>query len=396
VDPVALGSTGLAVKFPREGIPGDYWIIAARPSTPEEVTPWDLSTVGGVPPHGPRRFYAPLALLSWGHSGASVTVSDCRTKLRRLCEDICCTVSVGDGERSFGQVNDLSDAIDLVPDGGKICLLPGRHESSAVLNGRNNIIIEGCGANSVLVSPTPASDDEATEDPESFYAPVLKILDSSNIRVRNLRVEAHSAVGISVEANSLALHCHVLLEDLQIFSTGSVNGGNGVYEYVAPCVAVLAASDVEIRNCDLEQDAAAGISEAVVLGGNRLRLIDSRVKAPVWSEEVTYARGGINIRSGSYDVEIIGCIIEGGWGHGISVGHVDKFDRTPDVPVTLDEPWKVLSKPVGRGVEWLLPNGNIDSIQPARGGKEAVSAHRGRIGWCCRSGRWRTCGSMTT
>jgi hypothetical protein len=98
------------------------------------------------------------------------------------------------------------------------------------------------------------------------------------------------------------------------------------------------------------------------------------VKAPVWSEDVTYARGGVNIRSGSYDVEIIGCIIEGGWGHGISVGHVDKFDRTPEDPVTLDEPWEVLSKPVGKGVEWLLPNGNIASIQPARGGKEAVSA----------------------
>lgn len=372
-DPVALGSTGLAVKFPQGGIPGDYWIIAARPSTPELVTPWDLSTAGGVPPHGPRRFYAPLGIIAWSHDGAAVQVSDCRTKLRRLCEGGCCTVSVGDGERSFGQVNNIADAIDLVPDGGKICLLPGRHDSNGVLNGRHNIVIEGCGPSSVLVSPTPASTDAATGDPEAFYAPLLKIVDSSQIRIQNLRIEAHSAVGISIEITDDSMNCHhVLLEDLQIFSTGAVNGGNGVYEYVAPGVAVLGASDVEIRNCDFEQDAVPGISEAVVLGGRRLRLIDSRVTAPVWNEEVTFARGGVNIRSGSYDVEILGCVIEGGWGHGISVGHVDKFDRTPPAPVSL-ELWQVLSKPVGKGVAWILPNGNTGSIQPARGGKEAVS-----------------------
>lgn len=373
-DPVALGSTGLAVKFPQGGIPGDYWIIAARPSTPELVTPWDLSTAGGVPPHGPRRFYAPLGIIAWSHDGAAVQVSDCRTKLRRLCEGGCCTVSVGDGERSFGQVNSIADAIDLVPDGGKICLLPGRHDSNGVLNGRHNIVIEGCGPSSVLVSPTPASTDAATGDPEAFYAPLLKIVDSSQIRVQNLRIEAHSAVGISIEITDDSMNCHhVLLEDLQIFSTGAVNGGNGVYEYVAPGVAVLGASDVEIRNCDFEQDAVPGISEAVVLGGRRLRLIDSRVTAPVWNEEVTFARGGVNIRSGSYDVEILGCVIEGGWGHGISVGHVDEFDRTPPAPVS-QELWQVLSKPVGTGLAWILPNGNTGSIQPARGGKEVVSA----------------------
>src|SRR5690606_10947816 len=43
--PVALGTTGLAVNIPTAtGRPGDYWIICARPSTTELVSPWELLT----------------------------------------------------------------------------------------------------------------------------------------------------------------------------------------------------------------------------------------------------------------------------------------------------------------------------------------------------------------
>lgn len=372
-----LGSTGLSVKFFKGGIPGDYWIIAARPSTPELVTPWDLATEDGVPPHGPHRFIAPLAVIEWTEGEGEMegemvpAVSDCRTKLRRLCEGGCCTVTVGDGERSFGQVSSLQDAIALVPNGGKICLLPGIHESSALLQGRFDIVIEGCGPSSILVSPTPASDDPAKGDAELFYDPVLTIRNSQRIRVQNLRIQAHSAVGVSIERTALDAVCaHVLLEDLQIFSSGLVNGGNGIYEFTAPSVAVLAASDVDIRNCDLEQDVVPSISEVVVLGGMRLRLLDCHVRAPIYDGVSTAARGGVNIRSGSYDVEVIGCVIEGGWSHGISLGHVDVFPRGETSSPLL---WELLGKFVGKGLKWQIPSENTDCLEPVQKGTKKAS-----------------------
>lgn len=49
-----LGDTGLSVTLTAHGIPGDHWIIAARPTTPDQFVPWDLQIAAGVPPHGPH------------------------------------------------------------------------------------------------------------------------------------------------------------------------------------------------------------------------------------------------------------------------------------------------------------------------------------------------------
>jgi hypothetical protein len=366
-----LGTTGLAVKFPQGGIPGDYWIIAARPSTPELVIPWDLTTATGVPPHGPRRFYAPLATLSWTDGTAEVEISDVRTQLRRLCEGSCCTITVGDGEHSFGHVQSLEEAIALVADGDKICLLPGRHYANAVLDSLVGVVIEGCGPTSILASPTPEPGGPVMDDPELFYEPVLTIKDSTAIRVRNLRIEARSAVGIAVERSAMLTCAYVTLEDLEIFSTGTINPSADVYEFVAPSITAIEVSDVVIRNCDLRQDVIPSITEMVVLGGTRLRLLDSNIIAPVFDAVSTYARGGVNIRSGSYDVDIIGCVIEGGWGHGISVGHVEEFPRV--VPVTPPTIFELLTIKPGGGLKWVLPNQNPDCLEPGSGGKKAVS-----------------------
>lgn len=117
--------------------------VAARPSTPDEFVPWNLDTIGGVPPHGPRRFYAPLALVRW-ISPVTSMVDDARARMRTLCEGGCCTVTVGDGKESHGQVHTLEEAITLIrTTGGKICVLPGVHETTAVLDGLSDIVIEG-------------------------------------------------------------------------------------------------------------------------------------------------------------------------------------------------------------------------------------------------------------
>jgi hypothetical protein len=83
-----LLGTGLNVTFSKHGLPGDFWIIAARPSTPDLVVPWDL--LKEAPPAGTRFFFAPLALIEWSVHGRGTTVQslslDCRHKFRPLCE----------------------------------------------------------------------------------------------------------------------------------------------------------------------------------------------------------------------------------------------------------------------------------------------------------------------
>ena len=70
--PVTLGQTGLRVTLAGTVfVPSDHWIIAARPEDPTRVVPWELLT--GRAPHGVRRFYTPLALITWRVNGNDVT-----------------------------------------------------------------------------------------------------------------------------------------------------------------------------------------------------------------------------------------------------------------------------------------------------------------------------------
>jgi len=358
----SLAGTGLTVTVRHEGIPGDYWIIGARPSTPERVVPWDLTTPEGVSPHGPRRFYAPLSILEWmgGEGPPPITVEehDCRTKLRQLCEGGCCTISVGDGERSFGQVNSLEAAIELIPNGGKICLLAGEHEGGVTLDEKFDIIIEGCGPESIIKTEAPTTPEAATTDLEQFYVPAVKISGSERIQIRKLRIETHSSVGVSIEANQNNQTCaDILIEEVEVFASGAV--GSSTYEYAAPCVSVLAATDVEIRSCAFEVDDVPSIAAAVILAGTRLRLLDSSVKATVFDGIELGAIGGVNVASGCYDVEIIGCTIDGGWGSGISLGSVGRFLREDPPPNPLSQ-LQVLSEAISVLGDLFITNENPD------------------------------------
>src|SRR5262249_55424636 len=121
--------------------------IAARPSTPTLVVPWEL--LDAAAPAGPRYFFAPLALITWTRIPAAltVTVHDCRERFRPLCNNRgCCTVSVGDGIFSHGDFDSIEDAIAFLPDeGGEVCLLPGLHRTNATIAFRRNITVKGCG-----------------------------------------------------------------------------------------------------------------------------------------------------------------------------------------------------------------------------------------------------------
>jgi hypothetical protein len=152
---VTLGQTGLQITLDGTQFrAGDYWIIAARPETPNRVVPWQLEK--GLMPHGRRLFVSPLALIQWPPTGAGIPrVHDCRPRFRPLTDQkVCCSFTVGDGKNTVGDFDSIEAALQAIPrnTGGEICLLPGVHEAHVVLENRRDITIRGCDQR-VLVTP---------------------------------------------------------------------------------------------------------------------------------------------------------------------------------------------------------------------------------------------------
>jgi hypothetical protein len=191
---VSLGHTGLQVTITgNDRVDGDYWVIAARPETPDQVIPWQLEQ--GIPPHGVRRFFAPLAVIKWTNEAvgdgavSGKIIHDCRKKFHPLTEqECCCTFTVGDGKKSRGDFNSIQEAIDNLPaEGGKICVLSGEHIANAVIMQRRQIRITGCGEHSI-VRPGPNMLSKA----------VFLIQNSQKIQIDQLSIAAFDGIGIEV------------------------------------------------------------------------------------------------------------------------------------------------------------------------------------------------------
>ncbi|MBD0256059.1 MAG: right-handed parallel beta-helix repeat-containing protein, partial [Cytophagales bacterium] len=189
---VALGNTGINVSFSgNDWATGDFWVIAARPETPDRVVPWELKT--GLPPHGVRRFFAPLAIIRWrlfNGAPAGEVIHDCRKKFRPLTEqECCCTFTVGDGVSSKGDFDSLQEAVDNLPEeGGKICLLPGIHDANMVIDRRRQITLSGCGELS-LVRPR----QDRGKDP------IIRIMHSQKICMEQISFFTADGIAIAVE-----------------------------------------------------------------------------------------------------------------------------------------------------------------------------------------------------
>ena len=195
--PIPLGQTGLEVTFNGTQFQSDdYWIIAARPETPNRVVPWNLES--GRRPHGIRRFLAPLALIRWpANQNQSPEVDDCRPRFRPLTEqEICCTYTVGDGKTSHGDFDSLEEAVQRLPSsGGEICLLPGLHQANVVIQNRRNIKITGCDKNTRLIPRLGQRSD-----------PIFRIVDSAGITLAHLdmvNLQGTAVVAAGSEPGSL-------------------------------------------------------------------------------------------------------------------------------------------------------------------------------------------------
>lgn len=310
--PQPLGFTGLQVALRPSGRIGDFWIIAARKGAKTRTLPWEL--LDGAPPHGTRHYYAPLAIVGWAGQGLP-SVRDVRRRLQPLCQRGCCTITVGDGVTSHGQVDSLSEAIALLPlVGGRICLLPGTHAGGVVLEGRSNVEIVGCGPTSVLGSANPVvpQPDIGNAGPAT-----LTIEHCNGVEIRNLAITAFAGVGVDILDSS-----NIVISHNHFRASGFADLSSPLFALPRASVRACGVEDLDMLDCRVEVDDVLGYMPALVLGGTRIRLHRNHVEAPVPVRGASAAMGGIHLLSQSNDVELVDNVVRGGWGHGITLGHV--------------------------------------------------------------------------
>jgi len=214
-DGPALGDTGVVPVFQvGAGRAGDFWVATLRTDEPAQVQPFDLLRTGGVPPHGPRHFFAPLALLAADvdtSTPPNATVSmvrDCRPRLRPLTER-CPTLTVGDGVHSFGDFTTITEALQNLPvEGGIISVRPGVYAPPISIQGRTNVTIEGCGDATIIES-------QFDDGPG-----VIVIDNAKDIHISSMRINAGGEPGIIVMNGSQ----NVAIDELKVV-TGTLAGG---------------------------------------------------------------------------------------------------------------------------------------------------------------------------
>jgi hypothetical protein len=313
-----LGTTGLQATFNHnDRRPGDYWIIAARPETPNKVIPWQLEAER--PPDGIRRFYAPLAIIEWSNGDIlQRKVQDCRKTFRPLTElQTCCTRTVGTGTQSHGDFSDIQTAIDSLPSvGGEICLLPGNHalKQAVTLKNKKNVTIRGCGAWSKLQA--------------QGISPALQIEDCEHIKITNLSIEVTTDVGIVLKGRPVdatkqkeATLKHIVVANLTISARdrAAIVCTNGRFISLRDNHIHLNALSTTLGdNKKIGREPAVFLqADDVICEGNHIKTIEdgSQVSSKT-------ALGGLQIGGGSDRVEIRRNKIEGGNGNGITLGSV--------------------------------------------------------------------------
>jgi hypothetical protein len=367
--PVRLSGTGLHVTFNNFGLPGDFWVIAARPNTPDMVVPWNL--LDEAAPTGPRWFLGGLALIRWRLIGQEVTgeIIDCRTRFRPLCDQRgCCTFLVGDGETSHGTFDSLEEAIDQLPDqGGRICLLPGVHVANVKLVGRRNVRIEGCDEQT-LVIPGPTARE----------LPVFTIVDSTSVTIEHVTVASLGGIAFRLEQTRDGILSEVTLahnEIIAYLNAVQVHGGSSIHVYwnrlrvvdrdgAGEAIVILATDSVIERN-DIgvkpappkepgetgqppsdetdPEDPCADLEQIYTSRSILIAKIKSHFAAflpeffeRLFSSPPYRALGGIRITAGAEKIKVVANRITGGAGNGITIGGPPVIAAAQEIPVPDD------------------------------------------------------------
>jgi hypothetical protein len=346
--PVPLTGTGLRVTFSDYGLPGDFWVIAARPNTPDIVVPWEL--LDKAPPAGPRVFFAPLALIRWSLDPTGqlqASIQDCRETFQPLCQSRgCCTVTVGDGRTSRGDFDSIEAAIQYLSNsGGKICLLPGLHEANVRIQGKRNIEIEGCGKQTYVI---PRTGDRTS--------PIFHIIDSDCIALLRMNLVSLGGTAIVLEGTEIGtlktikighnriiaylaaiqvkrgLDLHIHDNRIRILD----KAGAGVAVYLTAEDSLIERNDIGVipaektpppDNPDGEEppDPIDPCADLEIIYTNILTFVAYinliwTIPLPSFPTHTFQALGGIQIAGGSERVKVWENIIIGGAGNGIALG----------------------------------------------------------------------------
>ncbi|MBV8686497.1 MAG: hypothetical protein JOZ90_04225 [Alphaproteobacteria bacterium] len=382
---VPLGDTGIVVSFTGDGPVGDSWTFSVRPNTPEIIVPWEMRRPS--PPSAPRRYITPLGLIRWtGVAGAAPVFHDCRRRIRKLANASgCCEVTVGDNQESFGDVDTIAEALARLPDsGGKICLLRGVHRENVLIQDRENIVLEGCGALTRLLPAAPGPGK-----------PVVAIRDSRSITIRNFTVESLEAIAIAVDDTGTGAFGQET-ESIRIDSMTLLTRD-------APAVLFNGGARLSVESSKVLIDpilagptgaggtgSVNGLTSAIVVLGSDMRLERNALTALGPEERVPLPMGGVHVMGGSERVEIRRNRIRGGGGAGIVLGSVAMVPATgaapyrPRLPFATTVDWSEYSKPPqpGGGIAYTLvfwifvvtPNGcwNIPVTIPVPGGNNPM------------------------
>ena len=343
---------GILLKFdPAAGanyVAGDYWTFSVRAGEITNVTP----LIDRKPPDGIHYHRVPLGIIEWmpatATSPARAIIEDCRRIFQPLTRlATCCTYRVGDGMRSHGDFRSIQAAVDALPaEGGEVCVLPGEYEENVLIRRRRNITIHGCGPRTRVISRASAGGVGA--------APVFRVVESQNIEILSLAVEAHeTGVGILLEgrpfnvaeapAGSGALLLNIRLEGLLLRAArrSAIEAKTGY--------------NVTIRRCRIEMKDVATAWPGVFFSGED-SLIDENVIVVVDVErrvgefdvinplDASFAtpahagRGGLQLGGGCERIRVINNVITRGIESGIILGSVHTITISTGRPVRDDRP----------------------------------------------------------
>jgi len=250
------------------------------------------------PPHGVIRFFCKLSVVTVSGNDAQV-VDDCRRTFPSLCglstrASTCCTVTVG---RSGADVTTIAEALQrLPPEGGEICILPGRYEERVVIDGRHNIRIHGCPGQTLVVAPDAN--------------PAFLLRNVEDIAIRSIAIQSLQGLAIAIETGH-----RITMEELFIVARDR------------SAISAIDARELDLVDSSIVLEAGEGREFAlhpvgVFLAGQDLAVERTTILAlPVEAVERMHA-GGLQIGGGSEQVLIRDNAIDGGFGPGLVLGSV--------------------------------------------------------------------------
>lgn len=348
--------------------PGDYWTFPVRAGEiRNEETLIDQALPQGVVTH-----QVPLAIIEWGaqlDTAEDGDIIDCRQRFRPLTADGCCTYQVGDGFQSFGDFNSIEEALHHLPErGGHLCLLPGRHRANALIQGRKNITIHGCGTHTRILPRE-----------EQLDQPIFTIEDSANISLQEMDLIQLDGTAVVVGATKWELTREFSASKLRILAGVSTIQLHRVIDAeISDCR--LAVVDSDFGKAVIDAYAESSIIKDnlcfVIPAGNKPPTEDDEGPQPentpsdpcadsadfygnsgflwiyaeyIWNfvtmvvdfvnEQPPYkAIGGVHLRGGCQTMRVYDNIIRGGRGHGITFGGILISNAEKEQGRTLSEP----------------------------------------------------------